>query len=80
VTAGVVRGTGKQKIGAIGFLVGYYFIGLPTGISLMFAAHMGIIGKERSKTEATRPVIIYFLADAFIQRNTKCKNTVQFKA
>ncbi|MBN3300395.1 S47A1 protein, partial [Amia calva] len=44
VTAGVVRGTGKQKIGAMGVLVGYYFIGLPIGISLMFAAHMGIIG------------------------------------
>ncbi|XP_066552139.1 multidrug and toxin extrusion protein 1-like [Amia ocellicauda] len=44
VTAGVVRGAGKQKIGAMGVLVGYYFIGLPIGISLMFAAHMGIIG------------------------------------
>ncbi|MBN3299663.1 S47A1 protein, partial [Amia calva] len=44
VTAGVVRGAGKQKIGAMGILVGYYFIGLPIGISLMFAAHMGIIG------------------------------------
>ncbi|KAM3910867.1 multidrug and toxin extrusion protein 1-like isoform 2-T3 [Leptodactylus fuscus] len=41
---GVLRGTGKQKIGAIFHTVGYYVIGLPVGISLMFAANMGIIG------------------------------------
>ncbi|XP_056397079.1 multidrug and toxin extrusion protein 1-like isoform X2 [Hyla sarda] len=41
---GVLRGTGKQKIGAIFHAVGYYVIGLPVGISLMFAAKMGIIG------------------------------------
>ncbi|XP_040298047.1 multidrug and toxin extrusion protein 1-like [Bufo bufo] len=41
---GVLRGTGKQKIGAIFHAVGYYAIGLPVGISLMFAAKMGIIG------------------------------------
>ncbi|XP_053328720.1 multidrug and toxin extrusion protein 1-like [Spea bombifrons] len=41
---GVLRGTGRQKIGAIFHAVGYYVIGLPVGISLMFAARMGIIG------------------------------------
>lgn len=41
---GVLRGTGKQKIGAIFHAVGYYVIGLPVGISLMFAAKIGIIG------------------------------------
>ncbi|KAG9468324.1 hypothetical protein GDO78_022968 [Eleutherodactylus coqui] len=41
---GVLRGTGKQKIGAIFHAVGYYVIGLPVGISLMFAAKMGILG------------------------------------
>ncbi|KAM4603932.1 multidrug and toxin extrusion protein 1-like [Polymixia lowei] len=44
VTGGVVRGAGKQMIGALCNLVGYYFIGFPIGVSLMFAAHMGIIG------------------------------------
>ncbi|KAJ8386237.1 hypothetical protein AAFF_G00175570 [Aldrovandia affinis] len=44
VSAGIVRGAGKQKIGALCFLVGYYFIGLPIGVSLMFAAKMGIMG------------------------------------
>ncbi|XP_063289187.1 multidrug and toxin extrusion protein 1-like [Pelobates fuscus] len=41
---GILRGTGRQKIGAIFHFVGYYVIGLPVGISLMFAANIGIIG------------------------------------
>ncbi|XP_074521634.1 multidrug and toxin extrusion protein 1-like [Halichoeres trimaculatus] len=44
VTGGVLRGAGKQLIGALCNLVGYYFIGFPIGVSLMFAAQMGIIG------------------------------------
>ncbi|KAJ8386234.1 hypothetical protein AAFF_G00175540 [Aldrovandia affinis] len=44
VSGGIVRGSGKQKIGALCYLVGYYFIGLPIGMSLMFAAKMGIMG------------------------------------
>ncbi|XP_060703744.1 multidrug and toxin extrusion protein 1-like [Hemiscyllium ocellatum] len=43
VNGGVLRGTGKQKLGAIGNLVGFYLIGFPIGISLMFAAKFGII-------------------------------------
>ncbi|XP_010294574.1 PREDICTED: multidrug and toxin extrusion protein 2-like, partial [Phaethon lepturus] len=41
---GVLRGTGKQKMGAIANAIGYYAIGLPIGISLMFAANMGVLG------------------------------------
>ncbi|XP_056136489.1 multidrug and toxin extrusion protein 1-like [Lampris incognitus] len=44
VTGGIVRGAGKQMIGALCNLVGYYFIGFPIGVSLMFAAKMGIVG------------------------------------
>ncbi|CAJ1053285.1 multidrug and toxin extrusion protein 1-like [Xyrichtys novacula] len=44
VTGGVLRGVGKQLIGALCNLVGYYFIGFPIGVSLMFAARMGITG------------------------------------
>ncbi|XP_042341679.1 multidrug and toxin extrusion protein 1-like [Plectropomus leopardus] len=44
VTGGVLRGVGKQMIGALCNLVGYYFIGFPIGVSLMFAANMGIVG------------------------------------
>lgn len=41
---GVLRGTGNQKVGAIVNAVGYYVIGLPIGIALMFAAKLGVIG------------------------------------
>uniref|UniRef100_A0A8C7BKT3 Multidrug and toxin extrusion protein 2 n=1 Tax=Neovison vison TaxID=452646 RepID=A0A8C7BKT3_NEOVI len=41
---GVLRGTGKQKIGAILNAVGYYVFGFPIGVSLMFAAKLGTIG------------------------------------
>ncbi|XP_046873599.1 multidrug and toxin extrusion protein 1-like [Hypomesus transpacificus] len=44
VTGGIVRGAGKQSIGALCNLVGYYFIGLPIGVALMFANKMGIVG------------------------------------
>jgi len=40
-----VKGLGKQKMGAICNLVGYYGVGCPIGISLMFAAKMGIFGE-----------------------------------
>ncbi|XP_034556939.1 multidrug and toxin extrusion protein 1 [Notolabrus celidotus] len=43
-SGGVIRGAGKQKIGAICNILGYYGIGFPIGVSLMFAAKMGIKG------------------------------------
>ncbi|XP_063058899.1 multidrug and toxin extrusion protein 1-like [Engraulis encrasicolus] len=44
VTGGILRGAGKQLFGALGIILGYYFIGFPIGVSLMFAANMGIVG------------------------------------
>lgn len=41
----MLRGTGNQKVGAIVNAIGYYVIGLPIGIALMFAAKLGVIGK-----------------------------------
>uniref|UniRef100_UPI003AADEA88 multidrug and toxin extrusion protein 1 n=1 Tax=Centroberyx gerrardi TaxID=166262 RepID=UPI003AADEA88 len=40
----VIRGAGKQKVGAVCNIVGYYGIGFPIGVSLMFAAKLGIMG------------------------------------
>lgn len=42
---GVVRGAGKQMVGAVSYLVGYYIIGLPIAVSLMFPFKMCILGK-----------------------------------
>ncbi|XP_030041787.1 multidrug and toxin extrusion protein 2 [Microcaecilia unicolor] len=44
VSGGVLRGAGKQKIGAILNAVGYYVVGFPIGISLMFVAKLGVKG------------------------------------
>ncbi|XP_056910643.1 multidrug and toxin extrusion protein 1-like isoform X2 [Takifugu flavidus] len=44
VTGGIVRGAGKQTVGAVCNLVGFYVIGLPIGASLMFPVKMGIVG------------------------------------
>ena len=42
---GILRDTGNQKAGAIINAIGYYVLGLPIGISLMFAAGLGLLGK-----------------------------------
>ncbi|KAK3523557.1 hypothetical protein QTP70_002466 [Hemibagrus guttatus] len=44
ITGGIVRGAGKQLLGAGCILVGYYLVGFPIGVSLMFALKMGIVG------------------------------------
>ncbi|XP_068178792.1 multidrug and toxin extrusion protein 1-like isoform X2 [Antennarius striatus] len=44
VNGGVLRGAGKPTVGAVGSLLGYYVIGTPIGVSLMFATDMGIVG------------------------------------
>ncbi|XP_073902784.1 multidrug and toxin extrusion protein 1-like isoform X2 [Castor canadensis] len=43
-SGGILRGTGNQKVGAIFNAIGYYVIGLPIGIALMFATKLGVIG------------------------------------
>lgn len=44
VCSGILVGSGLQKIAAVSNLVGYYIIGLPVGIALMFAAELRILG------------------------------------
>uniref|UniRef100_A0A668SJ31 Multidrug and toxin extrusion protein n=1 Tax=Oreochromis aureus TaxID=47969 RepID=A0A668SJ31_OREAU len=61
VAGGVVRGVGKQSVGALCNLVGYYFIGLPTGVSLMFAAKMGVVGFWTGLTVCVLVQSIFFI-------------------
>nr|XP_023509383.1 multidrug and toxin extrusion protein 1 isoform X2 [Equus caballus] len=42
-SGGILRGSGNQKIGAIVNAIGYYVVGLPIGIALMFAARLGVV-------------------------------------
>ncbi|XP_057676901.1 multidrug and toxin extrusion protein 1 isoform X1 [Corythoichthys intestinalis] len=44
VCSGILVGCGMQKVAAMSNLVGYYCIGLPIGVALMFAAHLQIFG------------------------------------
>ena len=44
VTAGVLRGSGRQHLGVGVVFVGYCFIGLPIGISLMFLTPLRLSG------------------------------------
>uniref|UniRef100_A0A3Q3ARV4 Multidrug and toxin extrusion protein n=1 Tax=Kryptolebias marmoratus TaxID=37003 RepID=A0A3Q3ARV4_KRYMA len=44
VCTGIFLGTGKQKIPAVANLIGYYCIGLPLSITLMFVAKLRILG------------------------------------
>ncbi|KAL0973218.1 hypothetical protein UPYG_G00200480 [Umbra pygmaea] len=43
-SSSVIRGLGKQKVGAICNILGYYGVCLPIGIPLMFAGKLGIMG------------------------------------
>lgn len=42
--SGILRGTGKQKLGAIFNAIGYYVVGLPIVVVLLFVARIGLIG------------------------------------
>jgi MATE family multidrug resistance protein len=46
IGAGVLRGCGKQRVGAFANLIGYYVIGIPIALALCFApkVQMGVIG------------------------------------
>ncbi|XP_056139502.1 solute carrier family 47 member 4 [Lampris incognitus] len=44
VCVGILLGAGKQKIAAVANLIGYYCVGLPLAITLMFVAKLRILG------------------------------------
>uniref|UniRef100_A0A8D1R3H9 Multidrug and toxin extrusion protein n=1 Tax=Sus scrofa TaxID=9823 RepID=A0A8D1R3H9_PIG len=59
-SGGVLRGTGKQKMGAFSNAIGYYVFGFPLGVSLMFAAHHGIIGECLVPCQRATEARVYF--------------------
>ncbi|KAM7067442.1 multidrug and toxin extrusion protein 1 isoform 1-T1 [Molossus nigricans] len=58
---GILRGSGNQKVGAIFNVIGYYVIGLPIGISLMFATSLGVLGLWSGITICTMCQAVCFL-------------------
>uniref|UniRef100_A0A4W6FF91 Multidrug and toxin extrusion protein n=1 Tax=Lates calcarifer TaxID=8187 RepID=A0A4W6FF91_LATCA len=71
VVGGVLRGAGKQLVGALCNLVGYYFIGFPIGVSLMFAANMGIVGKNISIMSCQYSVALFPVSEVTFREAIK---------
>ena len=44
---GALRGCGRQKLGILLVLLGFYILGQPIGISLAFLTPLGIKGQKR---------------------------------
>ncbi|KAG8837345.1 hypothetical protein FRC20_006770 [Serendipita sp. 405] len=44
VTGGILRAIGKQDVGALLCLIGYYMIGIPLGLLLAFKGKLGLEG------------------------------------
>ncbi|KAJ9087353.1 ethionine resistance protein [Entomophthora muscae] len=42
--AGILRGQGRQRIGAVVYIIGFYLLGIPLGLFLTFYANMGLLG------------------------------------
>lgn len=57
-SSGVIRGAGKQKIGAVCNILGYYGVGLPVGLPLMFSAKLGIKGEFHKKDVSVFPLLL----------------------
>uniref|UniRef100_A0A672I7X7 Multidrug and toxin extrusion protein n=1 Tax=Salarias fasciatus TaxID=181472 RepID=A0A672I7X7_SALFA len=78
VLGGVVRGVGKQMTGALCNFVGYYFIGFPIGVSLMFPNDMGILGLWTGLTVCVMMQAIFFLIFFYrLDWNQTCKEARQ---
>nr|XP_051190335.1 protein DETOXIFICATION 10 [Lolium perenne] len=44
VLSGIVRGCGRQKIGALVNFVAYYLLGIPAALVFTFVCHLGVLG------------------------------------
>ncbi|XP_034043623.1 multidrug and toxin extrusion protein 1-like [Thalassophryne amazonica] len=80
VTGGVLRGAGKQFIGATCNLVGIYFVGAPIGVSLMFAVKMGIFGLWLGLTISVLVQATFFLIFLFKLNWEKAAEEAQIRA
>ncbi|KAL0973217.1 hypothetical protein UPYG_G00200470 [Umbra pygmaea] len=65
VCMGIILGTGRQKIAAVANLITYYCVGLPLGISLMFAAGLRVLGFWLGLLIAVSLLSIFFITVIF---------------
>uniref|UniRef100_A0A8D1N7E8 Multidrug and toxin extrusion protein n=1 Tax=Sus scrofa TaxID=9823 RepID=A0A8D1N7E8_PIG len=79
-SGGVLRGTGKQKMGAFSNAIGYYVFGFPLGVSLMFAAHHGIIGLWSGLTVCVSLQTLFYLVHIWRTDWTSAAQQAQVRA
>ncbi|XP_069082470.1 multidrug and toxin extrusion protein 2-like isoform X2 [Pleurodeles waltl] len=77
---GILRGAGKQKMGAILNAIGYYLVGFPIGISLMFAAKLGVLGLWSGMLICVSLQTVFFLIFVFRMNWTKATQEAQVRA
>ncbi|XP_069082468.1 multidrug and toxin extrusion protein 2-like isoform X2 [Pleurodeles waltl] len=70
VTNGILKGMGKQKIGAVAYAIGYYAIGLPVALALMFPAKLGVLGLWSGMTVSAF-IPAFFLTMYILRANWK---------
>ena len=47
VYGGIMRGFGRQHIGALAIFCGYFVVGLPVGIVLMYYTYLEVTGEDQ---------------------------------
>ncbi|XP_067866730.1 multidrug and toxin extrusion protein 1-like isoform X2 [Heterodontus francisci] len=80
VCGGVLRGAGKQKLGAIGNLVGYYLIAFPIGVALMFAAKLNVFGLWAGMFIGVVAQLVFFLTVIYRINWNETSNQAQVNA
>ncbi|XP_076137788.1 solute carrier family 47 member 4 [Alosa pseudoharengus] len=65
VSMGILLGLGQQRIAAIAFPIGYYCIGLPLLIALIFAAQLDVIGFWLGLLISTALLAVFFIIVIF---------------
>lgn len=63
--SGVLKGSGRQMIGAFGNFLGYYVIAFPVGLSLAFYGHLDITGLWLGLSLGSFSVCVLFLSLIF---------------
>uniref|UniRef100_A0A3B3ZXH5 Multidrug and toxin extrusion protein n=1 Tax=Periophthalmus magnuspinnatus TaxID=409849 RepID=A0A3B3ZXH5_9GOBI len=76
--SGIVRGSGKQKVGSVGIFMSYYFVGFPVGLCMMFPLKLGIVGIRRTLLRHRQSTSLN--SDGSCTPQLDCTEAVQLKS
>lgn len=78
---GILRGAGKQTVGAVVSFTGFYLVSLPCAFSLGFAAHLGLHGMWYGMMIGYSTVfVMYLLATLRLDWAAIAKHAVELAA